>query len=79
MAASDKWNASLPYGHWAHGIAVAYDWLYHDLDEATRKITREAPGTAAGEVSPLPLAAPLSTAAGLGKPVRSRTRSAVVS
>jgi len=32
----EDWGTSLVFGHWAHGMAVAYDWLYHDLDEATR-------------------------------------------
>jgi hypothetical protein len=26
-----NWGHSLTYGHWAHGISLAYDWLYHDL------------------------------------------------
>ncbi len=30
------WGDSLTYGHWAQGYAVALDWLWHDLDEATR-------------------------------------------
>lgn len=30
------WGRSLNFGHWAHGAAMAYDWLYHHLDEKLR-------------------------------------------
>lgn len=31
-----SWHAGLLGGHLLYGQAVAYDWLYHDLDAATR-------------------------------------------
>lgn len=34
-------NIDLAAGHQLYGLAVAYDWLYHDLDEATRETVRE--------------------------------------
>jgi len=30
------WGHSLIYGHWARGFAFALDWMWHDLDAATR-------------------------------------------
>jgi hypothetical protein len=35
MAAEKEWSLSLNYGHWASGMALAYDWLYHHLSPAT--------------------------------------------
>lgn len=31
------WTTSLVFGHWGHGFAVAYDWLYNDLDPTVRE------------------------------------------
>lgn len=42
MAARQDWTYSLQYGHWAHGMAVAYDWLYHAIDEPLRQAARQA-------------------------------------
>jgi hypothetical protein len=40
MADVEDWTHSLIYGHWAHGFAVAYDWLYHELNEDLRETVR---------------------------------------
>ncbi len=42
MAAREDWTTSLMFGHWAHGVAVAYDWLFHELDESLRRSVRQA-------------------------------------
>jgi hypothetical protein len=39
MNAYSTWTTSLMLGHWAHGAALAYDWLYDDLDPALREQT----------------------------------------
>ena len=31
LASIEDWTTSLEYGHWAHGAALAYDWLHHEL------------------------------------------------
>lgn len=36
MCAIEDWSVSLQFGHWAHGAALAYDWLYDQLDEPLR-------------------------------------------
>jgi len=36
MTDFDDWTHSLMYGHWSHGVSLAYDWLYHELDPALR-------------------------------------------
>jgi hypothetical protein len=41
MAAQADWGCSLQYGHWAHGMAVAYDWLQAELDEPLRQTLRQ--------------------------------------
>lgn len=41
MAARNDWTCSLQYGHWAHGMAVAYDWLHAHLDDSLRETVRE--------------------------------------
>lgn len=41
MAARADWTTSLQYGHWAHGMALAYDWLYDELDEPTGNLIRQ--------------------------------------
>lgn len=35
------WDAGLTNGHWLYGHAIAYDWLYHDLDDETLSLVRE--------------------------------------
>ena len=35
------WDAGLTNGHWLYGHAVAYDWLFHDLDDETLKLVRD--------------------------------------
>jgi hypothetical protein len=42
MAAREDWTASLQYGHWAHGAALAYDWLYEELGDELRDAVRGA-------------------------------------
>jgi hypothetical protein len=37
LCGQSAWGHSLVFGHWAHGAAVAYDWLYHDLDNISRQ------------------------------------------
>jgi len=34
----DDWGNDLIFGHFAHGYAVAMDWLWHDIDSATRNV-----------------------------------------
>ncbi|MCX5659745.1 MAG: heparinase II/III family protein [Planctomycetota bacterium] len=41
MCSIEHWGHSLNFGHWAHGVALAYDWLHHDLDEPHRQRVRE--------------------------------------
>ncbi len=40
--ARDSWTVDLMYGHWSHGVALAYDWLYHELDASLRERTADA-------------------------------------
>ncbi|HOS44570.1 MAG TPA: DUF4962 domain-containing protein [Armatimonadota bacterium] len=40
MAAREDWSTCLQYGHWALGAAVAYDWLYRELDPELREAIR---------------------------------------
>ncbi|MCE9589321.1 MAG: heparinase II/III-family protein [Planctomycetes bacterium] len=40
MCSIEDWSHSLNFGHWAHGVALAYDWLYHELDEPLRETVR---------------------------------------
>ncbi|MHB0936786.1 MAG: heparinase II/III domain-containing protein [Armatimonadota bacterium] len=42
MAAREDWTVSLQYGHWAHGAALAYDWLYEELGAELRDAVRQA-------------------------------------
>jgi hypothetical protein len=36
-----NWGHSLIYGHWAHGVSIAYDWLYDELEPGLRdKVAR---------------------------------------
>ena len=42
MAAREDWTCSLQYGHWAHGAALAYDWLHDELGAELRDAVREA-------------------------------------
>lgn len=39
MNQRETWTTSLMLGHWGHGAALAYDWLYHDLDPVIREAT----------------------------------------
>lgn len=36
-----SWNAGLVGGHLLYGNAVAYDWLYSELDDVTRDLVRD--------------------------------------
>src|SRR5690606_2809691 len=44
VSAFESWNPShfLDVGEMAMGVAIAYDWLYDDLQDDTRKLVREA-------------------------------------
>jgi hypothetical protein len=42
MAEHEDWTCSLQFGHWGHGAAVAYDWLYDALAPAVRDAVRQA-------------------------------------
>ncbi len=37
-----NWGASLGFGHVAHGMALAWDWLYHDLGASERDAFADA-------------------------------------
>ena len=41
MCSIADWGHDLIYGHWAHGVALAYDWLYDKLDDPLRQTIRE--------------------------------------
>lgn len=41
MAEHPDWTCSLQYGHWAHGMGLAYDWLFHELDAPLRQRAAE--------------------------------------
>lgn len=36
MCQVEDWTHSLQFGHWAHGMAVAYDWLHDELGNDRR-------------------------------------------
>ena len=44
VSAFESWNPShfLDVGEMAMGVAIAYDWLYDDLQDDTRKLVRQA-------------------------------------
>jgi hypothetical protein len=37
LTARTDWSTDLIFGHFAHGAAVAWDWLYHDLPRPLRE------------------------------------------
>ncbi len=37
LTARNDWSTDLIFGHFAHGAAVAWDWLYHDLPRPLRE------------------------------------------
>lgn len=37
MTAYENWGTNLVFGHLASGFAIAFDWLYHTFDDATRQ------------------------------------------
>ena len=40
LMAYEDWGTDLTFGHWGHGMAVGYDWLYHDLSDSQRQAFR---------------------------------------
>jgi hypothetical protein len=38
---ASRWDAGLINGHWLYGHAIAYDWLFHDLDDETLAMVRD--------------------------------------
>ncbi len=37
LCQENEWGHSLIYGHWAHGVSLAFDWLHDDLDVPLRE------------------------------------------